>query len=168
MRQPITKIIIRITDPVMTTDVWRLFDHVINQMEKLEPGQGGYLNPIVDALGRKLFRAELMKALGADRDPMEVFNRWVTVLVPEFVPMQSQMRQAATAPAQAAVVEKEKAVEAVKTVQADMKSVAAHDRMAKARAAKKHPPKVKWMEKGKVEGPTEEEKMKMALEGMEE
>ena len=164
---PITKIIIKITDPqlLLPGNVWQLFDLIIREMEQLEKRDGDAF-PIVDAAGRKQFRVQVMKALEARRDPMEVFNQWVTVLVPQFVPMVPPARAVMQEQADkvAAGVEKDVKLEE-KAADIRLKQRA---NLAKARAAKKHPPKKKWVEKGVLDGPTEEEKLKKALEGLEE
>ena len=171
---PITKIVIRITDPAMVTDTWRLFDHIILAMEKLERDQMGDKNPIVDALGRKRFRVEVTKALRDGQAPMDVFNRWVTVLVPQFVPIGSAQPPAVREELLGRVAGMElDAEEQVKeeAIAAEKKAVQCAN-LVKARAAKKRSPwrkKKVYVEKGTVvKGPSEAEKMKKALEGLEE
>ena len=141
--KPITKIIIKITDLALLNDVWGVFDRIIHEMEKTEKKENGEVWPIVDASGRKQFRAELMKALSADGDPMTVFNRWVTVLVPQYVPVQGALREASVAQGQADVVAAEKVEDEVTARRKAERREAMKRNLAKARAAKTHPPKVK-------------------------
>jgi hypothetical protein len=165
---PITKIVIRITDPAMVTDTWGLFDHIILAMEKMERDQTGDKNPIVDALGRKRFRVEVTKALRDGQPPMDVFNRWVTVLVPQFVPIgstQSSMSQEELL-ARVAGMETDAVEQARVAAVAEAKRARNAANLVTARAAKKRSP---WRKKGAVaKGPTKEEKVKKALEGLEE
>jgi hypothetical protein len=52
--------------------------------------------PKVDAQGRKKFRAEVLKA--PEGTSLEVFRRWVTILVPELVPVTPSLIQQITNP----------------------------------------------------------------------
>ena len=87
MAAPKTNILIRVSDPEMVKDIWKLFDHIISEMEEI--GEDGY--PLVNAHDRKRFRVEVMRA--RDGDMMEVFSRWVTILVPRFVPLETDVKQ---------------------------------------------------------------------------
>ncbi|MFA5354826.1 MAG: hypothetical protein WC291_11405 [Thermodesulfovibrionales bacterium] len=80
MSKPITNIVIPLPSQDALKDVWKLFDYIIAKME--EPGRDGI--PKVDVQGRKRFRVEVMKA--PEDKLLEVFSRWVTLLVPEMVP----------------------------------------------------------------------------------
>ncbi|MFA5186650.1 MAG: hypothetical protein WC551_09260 [Patescibacteria group bacterium] len=115
MSKPITKIIITLQSQDALKDIWKLFDYVITKMEEL--GQDGM--PKVDAQERKKFRAEVLKA--PEGTALEVFRRWVTILVPEMVPVTPNLIQQIMSPPvmvdptsleQAAVIGREEAEQA--------------------------------------------------------
>ncbi len=156
MSKPITKIIINLQSQDALKDIWKLFDYIINKMEEL--GSDGM--PKVDAQGRKRFRVEVQKA--PEGMVLEVFSRWVTLLVPEMVPATPNLIQRVVGPPTLTNVD---AVEQAKfTTQEEKERAQEEERkatikarrvemMAKARAARcQGPAKGRSHKKKRVEG----------------
>ncbi len=131
MPKPITKIIISLPSPDSLEDVWKVFDYIILKMEELD--RDGM--PKVDALGRKKFRAEVMRV--SEGKMVEVFSKWVTLLVPEFVPVNPDLlKQPPVSAETQALIQKGQEAEEEERRKAEL-AERRREQMARARAARK-------------------------------